>query len=260
MWNGVTSSERKLNGGGPQGATFGIWEYLTQSNSNSDCVDPDYRFKFVDDMTVLEKVNLLVAGLASFNCHASVPSDIPTHGQLIPAEHLKSQEYITKILEWTDKQKMIMNQKKTKVMIFNFTNNYQFTTKLMMNNEFLEVVNEAKLLGVIITDDLKWDKNIEYLVKKANGRMELLRKVANFTSSIGDKKNIYILYIRSILEQSSVVWSSSLTQENSDDLERVQRCAVRLILGNVFEDYEEALIKVDLDTLKERRQMLPIGV
>ena len=40
-WNGLTSTERKLNDGGPQGATFGIWEYLTQSNDNSDCVHPD---------------------------------------------------------------------------------------------------------------------------------------------------------------------------------------------------------------------------
>ena len=107
-----------------------------------------------------------------------------------------------------------MNEKKTKVMIFNFTNKYQFTTKLKMNRDYLEVVKQANLLGFIITDDFKWDKNIEYLVKKANGRMELLQKVANFTSSIADKKNIYILYIRSILEQSSAVWHSSLTQEN----------------------------------------------
>ena len=52
-WRGLTSSERKLNGGGPQGATFGIWEYLAQSNNSADCVDPKYRFKFVDDLTVL---------------------------------------------------------------------------------------------------------------------------------------------------------------------------------------------------------------
>ena len=232
-WNGLTSTERKLNGGGPQGATFGIWEYLTQSNDNSDCVHPDYRFKFVDDLTVLEKVNLLVVGLASFNYHATVPSDIPTHNQLIPPEHLKSQEYINKILEWTNKQKMILNQKKTKVIIFNFTNKYQFTTKLKMNNEYLEVVNQAKLMGVIITNDLKWDSNTQYLVKKANSRMELLRKVAGFT-------NIYmlyitLLYIRSILEQSSVVWHSSLTQDNSDDLERVQKASVKIILGNKSE-------------------------
>ena len=48
-WNGVTSTERKLNGGGPQGSTFGIWEYLAQSNENADIVDPSYRIKFVDD-------------------------------------------------------------------------------------------------------------------------------------------------------------------------------------------------------------------
>ena len=80
--------------------------------------------------------------------------------------------------------------------------------------------------------------------------MELLRKVAGFT-------NIYmlyitLLYIRSILEQSSVVWHSSLTQDNSDDLERVQKAAVKIILGNKSESYEDTLIKVDLESLKER--------
>ena len=67
-------------------------------------------------------------------------------------------------------------------MIFDFTEKYKFTTHLKLNTETLEVVNKAKLLGVIITDDLKWDENTEYLVKKANSRMELLRKVASFTS------------------------------------------------------------------------------
>lgn len=255
-WHGVTSSERKLIGGGPQGATFGIWEYLVQSNDNANCIDPDYRFKFVDDLTVLEKVNLILIGLASFNCHASVPSDIPSHNQFIPVENLKSQEYLQKIQKWTEEQKMILNQKKTKVMFFNFTDNYQFTARLQLNNENLEVVKQAQLLGVVITDDLKWDDNTAYLVKKAYARMELLRKISAFTNSVEEKKHIYVLYIRSILEQSSVVWHNSLTQDNADDLERVQKCAVRIILGNDFVNYEEALIKADLDTLKSRREVL----
>ena len=141
-------------------------------------------------------------------------------------------------------------------MIFNFTENYKFTTRLQMNNENIEVVKQAKLLGVIISDDLKWDENTKYLVKKAYSRMELLRKVASFTNSLEDKKNIYVLFIRSILEQASVVWSSSLSLENSDDLERVQKSAVRIILGKDFIDYEKALEKVDLESLKERRQTL----
>ena len=255
-WNGVTSSERKLNGGGPQGATFGLWEYLAQSNNSADCVDPKHRFKFVDDLTILEKVNLLLVGLASHNCHSSVPSDVPVHNQIIPGEHLKSQEYLQKIKEWTEQQKMVLNEKKTKIMVFNFTDHYKFTTRLALNEKNLEIVDEAKLLGVIITDDLKWDRNTEYLVKKAYARMELLRKVSEFTSSIDDKREIYILYIRSILEQSSAVWHSSLTNENADDLERVQKAAVRLIIGDKYENYEDGLIKANLESLKDRREGL----
>ena len=77
--------------------------------------------------------------------------------------------------------------------------------------------------------------------------MELLREVANFSTSVEDKRTIYILYVRSILEQSSVVWHSSLTKENSEDLERVQRAALRIILGKDFKNYDDALIKADLD-------------
>ena len=51
--NRKLSAERKLNGGGPQGANFGIWEYLAQSNSSADCVNQNYRFNFVDDLTIL---------------------------------------------------------------------------------------------------------------------------------------------------------------------------------------------------------------
>lgn len=157
-WNGVTSTERKLNGGGPQGSTFGIWEYLAQSNNSANFVSPDYKYKFVDDLTVLEKINLLIIGLSSHYSKSAVSSSIPEHNQFIPAEHLNSQEYLEKLQKWTEEQKMVLNLKKTKVMLFNFNYNYKFTTKLKLNEETLEVVKEAKLLGVIITDILKWEK------------------------------------------------------------------------------------------------------
>ena len=255
-WHGVKSTVRKLNGGGPQGATFGIWEYLAQSNNSADCVDPENRFKFVDDLTTLEKINLLIVGLSSFYSKASVPNDIADHNQIIPSDCLKSQDYLKNIQEWTERQKMILNQKKTKVMVFNFTDNHQFSSRLTLNNENIDIVKYAKLLGVIISDNLKWDDNTDYLVKRANSRLELLRKVASFGTSREEKKNIYILYIRSILEQSCVVWNNSLTAENCQDLERIQKTAVRIILGKQFENYEEALEKIDLQPLNVRRNEL----
>ena len=46
--------------------------------------------------------------------------------------------------------------------------------RLSVNDVVLDVPKEAKLLGTIITDNLKWDRNTEELVKKANKRMQLL--------------------------------------------------------------------------------------
>ena len=61
------SQERKLNGGGPQGGNFGILEYFSQTNNNFDFIDDDLKFKYFDDATILEIVNLLSIGIASHN-------------------------------------------------------------------------------------------------------------------------------------------------------------------------------------------------
>ena len=67
------------------------------------------------------------------------------------------------------------------------------------------------------------------------------------------KKELFTSCIR---KQSCVVWHSSLTVENSEDLERVQKSAVRIIIGNKFENYENALIKANLQKLSDRREQL----
>ena len=75
-WHGLSSSVRDLPGGGPQGCTFGLLEYKSNSNNNADCVPKDMRFKFVDDLSTLEKLNLILAGLSSYNFRNHVASDI----------------------------------------------------------------------------------------------------------------------------------------------------------------------------------------
>ena len=245
-----------INGGGPQGATLGILEYLSQSNDNADLVSETDRFKFVDDLSVLEIVNLLTVGITSYNIRLHIPSDIPVHNQFIPGDSLRSQSWLEEINKWTTKQKMVINEKKTKSLIFNFTEKYQFSTRLTLNDERIEVLESTKLLGTIIADDLSWDLNTLNIVKKANARMELVRKVASFGASQDDLKNIYFLFVRSLLEQSATVWHSSLTRENSDDLERVQKSAIKVILGNEYKSYNESLLKLDMESLEDRRETL----
>ena len=86
--------------------------------------------------------------------------------------------------------------------------------------------------------------------------MQLLRKVDSFGASIEDKKIIYYAFIRCRLEQSASVWHSSLTKENINDLERVQKNAVRIILKNEYNGYKNSLEKLDMETLSERRNNL----
>ena len=67
---------------------------------------------------------------------------------------------------------------------------------------------------------------------------------------------IYTLYIRSVVENCAVVWHSSLTRGEELEIERIQRCALRLILSDKYESYEIALEVANLETLKNRRNKL----
>ena len=74
------------------------------------------------------------------------------------------------------------------------------------------------------------NKNTEFIVKKANARMRILHKISEFNPPVEDMLTIYMSYIRSIVEQSCTVWHSRLTQENIEDLERIQKSALRIIM------------------------------
>ena len=93
-------------------------------------------------------------------------------------------------------------------------------------------------------------------MKKANARLQLLVKVASFNPPVEDLKLIYTSFIRSLLEQSCVVWHTSLTTENAMDLERVQKTSMKIILGENYRGYKNSLNKLGLNSLSERREAL----
>ena len=77
--------------------------------------------------------------------------------------------------------------------------------------------------------------------------MRILHKLVEFSVPFVDLSTIYILYIRSVLEQSCQVWHSSLTFENLTDLERVQKNALKIILQDDYISYENALLRRVVD-------------
>ena len=240
------------------GSNIGNWEFDSQINHNADCVPIEDRYKFVDDLSILEIINLINIGIASHNSKSQVPNDIPIHGQIIPNTHLKSQGYIEKISEWTKNQQMVISEKKTKAMIINFTQNYQFQTRLKLNETNIQVVDKMKILGTTITNQLSWNENCAILVKKVNARMQLLRKVWSFGSTEKEMVELWKTYCLSVLDQSCVLWDSGLTLENENDLERTQKSFAKLVLQEKYTNYFEALDLLGLQTLKLRRKTLTL--
>ena len=123
-WRGKLSSQRPLPGSGPQGSSWGILEYLS---------------KFMDDLTILDIILLANVGMDSHNTRHQVPSNIIYNNQFIPSSYLKTQTYVQDIDEWTEKNKMKLNEKKTKNMIY-FTKDHQFTTEIELKSEKIETL------------------------------------------------------------------------------------------------------------------------
>ena len=86
--------------------------------------------------------------------------------------------------------------------------------------------------------------------------MIILKNLFSFGVSLQDLVEIYTLYIRSVVEQSAVVWHSSLTCGEDLELERIQKVALRIILKEDYLSYSHALKITGLEPLRIRRQRL----
>ena len=118
----------------------------------------------------------------------------------------------------------------------------------------MDRVTETKIVGLWLTEDMKWTKNTKEICIKSYSRASLLTKLKYVGVRIEDLIEVYILYIRSLTEYCSVVFHSRLTVEDSDSLERIQKVCLRIILGDNYVDYSAALEMTGLTTLHQRRE------
>ena len=168
--------------------------------------------------------------------------------QYVPATSLKTQQHLDNISAWTTQNLMKLNTDKTNYMVFSRSEK-EFATRLTLDGNTIDRVEETKLVGVWLTTWLDWEKNTREICKKAYARMTMITKFRYVGVSTDDLLHIYILYIRSLLEYCSVVWHSTLTGEQSQDIEKVQKLCLKIILGEHYSGYEEALEYCDLDSL-----------
>ena len=172
------------------------------------------------------------------------------------AAYLKSSVSTIQIFD-THKLRMKINEKKSKIMIFNMSKKYDFPPELsFQNGEFLEYLNESKLLGIKLDTSLKWYSNTAEIYKKSMGRMWLLRRMKKLNLEPELILDYYLKEIRPLTEQGVIVWNSGLTKSQVKDLEKIQKVALSIILGGKYSDYYAACDYFNISKLSSRREEL----
>ena len=271
-YKGVNADGKPLPGGGPQGTLLGLLLFLVLMNdcgfeeNNTEIGKtitqkkkkfsaPTLHSKYVDDLTILQAVNLKEVIVP--NPDRPLPDQYHARlGQKLDPMKSKVYEQIQNIQEYAVDNEMQLNFKKCKFMLFNPTINYDFIPDHKVGENDIETVEEMKLLGLVLRNDLKWNSNTSVMIKKAYAKLWMIRRLQAHGANLEDLKDVYLKQIRSILEFGVPVWNSSLTKEDSSDIERVQKAFLHLVLGDGYADYTNALIKLDLETLESRRVKL----
>ena len=157
-------------------------------------------------------------------------------------------EDIRKMEDWTNTWLLKLNEEKCTILHLG-KNNPQ--NKYHLHQTELKEVKDQKDLGVIISNNLKWETHINHIVKKTNSFIYLIQKV--FTNrSVEIMKKVYLTYVRPKLEYAHSVWNPYYAKD-IEVLERVQRRFTKIPSLLRDKPYHERLRIFGLSTLKERR-------
>ena len=103
-------------------------------------------------------------------------------------------------------------------------------SNIRINGSNLEIVNHVKIVGLTISNDLKWNQHVNNIVKKTNNRIYFIiqRKRAKITPS--EILLFYCTCVRPTLEYSTQVFQYALPNDPSDVVELAQQKRVLSII------------------------------
>ena len=87
-------------------------------------------------------------------------------------------------------------------------------------------------------------------------KLWMLRRLKYLGAPESNLVSVYTSHIRSVLEMAVPLWHNSITQRECQDLERVQKNAMAIILYSL--DYICSQVILDLESLESRRENLCI--
>ena len=275
-YQGRRSDKKWLPGGSPQGTRLGLFLFLILINGagyeqlekqlgqhitekkNKRKVIPNIHMKFVDDLTLAESINVKECVIP--NPDPNPPRPLSYHDRtlhVLPTAQTPVQGELNRMLDYCRENKMKINMDKTKVALFNTARKYDFMPQLTIDGiSKLEVVEEFRLLGVNFMSNLSWQSNTDMMCQKGFSRLWMIKRLKKLGAGQSEMIDVYYKQIRCVLELAVAVWTPSLTKAESNQLERVQKCALHVIMGDMYESYDQSRNILGVEKLLDRRSVL----
>ena len=84
----------------------------------------------------------------------------------------------------------------------------------------------------------------------------IIRRLKGLGATDEELLDVYYKQVRSVLELAVPVWEPALTKQEARQIERIQRCALHIILGDRYQEYSNALNTLGCVRLSTRRVIL----
>ena len=102
---------------------------------------------------------------------------------------------------------------------------------ILIEGNVVERVDHVKLLCFTLSNDLTWKRHVDNIVKKAGKRIYMPYQLKRAGVNETDLVTIYISVVRPVVEYACPVWSTNLPVYLSDNIEIIQKRAVRAIVS-----------------------------
>ena len=113
------------------------------------------------------------------------------------------------IHNFTIAHNMKLNPTKFREMFVNFLHNRNvLVNPIITRNNVIEQVICYKILGFILSNDLKWNSHVDYIVEKSCKKLYSPRVLRRAGVSKANILKVYLTTIRPVLEYAVPVWQS----------------------------------------------------
>ena len=127
----------------------------------------------------------------------------------------------------THNDRMLINSSKCHVITFNNSQKNIEPQNLVLDGNLIQSCKKIKLLGVIISYDLKWSDNTESICSKVNRKIYILGKLKKFGLKTEELIVAWKTILRPLTEYAAPLWHSGLTDMDAKLIENMQKKSTR---------------------------------